>query len=392
MRILINRINSFYVISISIFIILTSYTQKPNSRCNLKSILKADSISRVSILSVGDAMAHMPQVKSAWCDSTTDSFDFYPVFQYIAPLLKATDLRIVNFETTLAGKPYSGYPSFCAPDTFAYTLNKVGFNLFVNANNHAADKSLNGIINTIDKLDSRSIAHTGTFKNAEEREKNYPLIVNIKGIKISVLNYSYSTNGIPVPKPGIVNIIDTNIIKSDLAKARESSPDAIIACMHWGIEDQREPNFEQKEIANFLLKNGVDVIIGSHPHVIQPIEVRETNFNGKVKKNLIIWSLGNFIANQRKPYANGGLMVKFDLVKNFAMHSTYVDNILYMPFWVYKAENPIKYYVLPIYQFENDSTTLKMTIEHKKDFEKFISDSRKHLSRDTANIKEFKGF
>jgi len=347
-----------------------------------------DSIKIIHVIATGDAMSHMPLVQSSQ-DSVSGRFNFYPSFEYLAPILNNEDLKIVNFETTLAGPPYSGYPQFCAPDTLAYTLKNIGFNFFVNANNHSVDKSSKGINRTIDVFNKYGIQHTGTFRNEAERKKDYPAFVTLNGIKVSILNYTYGTNSLIAPKPTIINYIDTNSIKADLAAARNGNPDMILVCLHWGNEYQREPCIEQKMIADVLFRNGTDVIVGSHPHVIQPIEVKNFKYKGRNKKGLVIWSLGNFFANQRKQYRDGGMFVKFDIAKNIYTGECTLLNIGYIPFWVYKTLNPVKFYVLPIYRFENDSLTFKMNVQDKQDFHTFITDTRKHLSRDTANIKEF---
>jgi len=205
---------------------------------NGNTSLKEDSIHRVTILAVGDAMAHMPQQNSAKINDS-EVYDFQSVFQYIEPLVKSADISIVNYETNAAGKPYSGYPRFSAPDTFIYALKDVGFNFFVNANNHSADKGYVGITRTIDVMDQWDIDHTGTFKNAAERKKNYPFIKKINGMRVAILNYTYGINGSLLPRGTIINQIDTVQMAMDIKKAKDSLSDAIVACMHWGVEDQR---------------------------------------------------------------------------------------------------------------------------------------------------------
>ena len=347
-----------------------------------------DSFIRISIVVAGDAMAHYPQIASAYNDTNKD-YDFYPVFQYISPVIKKFDFSIVNYETTAGGKPYTGYPQFSAPDTLAYIIKDAGFKFFVNANNHSVDKGLKGITNTIDVFDKYNIPHTGTFKDEASRNEVYPSIQVINGLKIAILNYTYGTNGLFIPEPKIVNTIDTNVIKVDLKKALDSIPDAVVVCMHWGIEYQREPNQEQINLANFLFENGADVIVGSHPHVIQPLELATFNYKNKSKTGLIIWSLGNFVSNQRKQYTNGGIMVDFTLEKNKFTNTLKIKEVGYIPFWVYKTTKPEKFYILPICLFENDTTIFKLNNTDKTAFETFIKDTRSHLKRDTLNIKEY---
>ncbi|HRS53819.1 MAG TPA: CapA family protein [Bacteroidales bacterium] len=345
----------------------------------------SDSLINVKVIVAGDAMMHEPQIVAGFNKETNDyNFDHY--FQYISPLIKQFDLSIVNFETTLGPPPYSGYPQFCAPDAYALALKKAGFNFFLTANNHSVDRGLNGILRTIQILDSFNINFTGIFKNKNYRDSLYPAIVNMNGLKIAILNYTYGTNGIKIPEPVIVNLIDTAIISADLLKLKTINPDFIIATLHWGNEYEREPNKEQKKLAEFLFSKGVDIIIGSHPHVIQPIEF----FNDdKYKNKLVIWSLGNLISNQRRQYTDGGLLASFSLVKNKYTSNTLICDVRYYPVWVYKTLNPVYYYILPVSYYGNDSLKKIMNSTDINSFEIFIKDTRKHLNQDTLRIKEF---
>ena len=379
------------VLSFSIFIFLLFYPGSGAysdriSNDNNPFVLN-DSFKRVTILAVGDAMTHMPVINSTW-DTSCKCYDFSNIFKFLPPIIEQADISFVNYETTNAGPPYSGYPQFSSPDTLAWFLKDVGFNFLVNANNHTNDRNLKGVIRTLDVFDRYQIKHTGVFRNEEERNKNYPLFIKEKGLKLAILNYSYSTNGIPTPSPAIVNTIDTLQIKADLKKALDSIPDAVIVLMHWGVEYQREASPEQKKLADFLFRNGADAIIGSHPHVIQPMEIYQFTYQGKQKNGLVIWSLGNFIANQRRHYANGGILAKFDIAKNVFTGKLIIDRISYIPFWVYKQYNPTKYHILPVSLFENDTTTFIMHDSDKTTFKIFSNETRKHMNRDTVNIKE----
>ena len=154
-------------------------------------------------------------------------------------------------------------------------IHNAGFNVLITANNHSLDRGRKGLERTIQLIDSLKIPHAGTYLNAEERENKYPLLLEKKGFRIAILNYTYGTNGIPVTPPNIVNYTDTTIISKDIEASKTMNPDAIIACMHWGIEYQSLPDKEQKFLTDWLLRKGVNHIIGSHPHVVQPIEVRD---------------------------------------------------------------------------------------------------------------------
>jgi len=173
-------------------------------------------------------------------------------------------------------------------------------------NNHANDARDIGLVRTIETLKNLGFHQTGTFKNKKERAIFYPLIINKNGIKLAFLNYTYDTNGIRTIPPTIVNGIYLNTIQKDIEKAKRLKADAIIVLMHWGAEYQLIENKRQRYLADWLVKQGADLVIGAHPHVVQPIEERIINApNQKPRKVLIAYSLGNFISNQNKKNTDG---------------------------------------------------------------------------------------
>lgn len=268
----------------------------------------ADSL---SLLFVGDLMQHKGQIDIA--RRPDGSFDYEACFYHVASEIRKADVAVANWEVTLGGKPYTGYPAFSAPDEFLYAVRKAGFDVLLTANNHCLDRRRMGLERTIDQMDSLHIFHTGTFRNQKEREENYPLLVERKGFRIVLLNYTYGTNGIPVSSPNVVNYIDRQQIRKDVLRARLMKPDAIIACMHWGMEYRLLPEQSERELAEYLLELGVDHVIGAHPHVIQPIEVKEDMTTPE--KHVVAYSLGNFISNMSQRYTDGGVMLKLVLRK-----------------------------------------------------------------------------
>jgi len=264
----------------------------------------------IRLLFAGDAMQHQRQIDNAFRNG---EYDYSSYFQYIKDDISRVDLAVVNLEGPLGGKPYKGYPQFSLPDAFAAALKEAGFSVFLTANNHAVDCYSKGISRTIDVLDSLGVYHTGTFKNDVEREQNYPLIVEKNGIRMAFLNYTYDTNNITPEAPYIVNIIDTALIKEDINKAFLAHPDVVIAVMHWGQEYQLNPNKAQKELARFLINQGVDLIIGSHPHVVEPSQI----YTDPISKSshLIVYSLGNFVSGMSAVNTDGGQMVEVTLEK-----------------------------------------------------------------------------
>src|SRR5690606_8790194 len=219
----------------------------------------------IDLLFIGDVMQHSPQIRGAY-HPAEDNYNYDPCFQYIAPAIRRADIAIANLEVTLAGKPFTGYPTFSSPDELAAALKNAGVDVLVTANNHSLDRRKKGLERTIDVLDSLQIPHTGTFKDLDERRKSYPLILEKKGARLALLNYTYGTNGIPVTEPNVVNYIDTAQIKADVLRARELQVDFVIAFYHWGDEYQSLPNTAQKSLVRISKEMGIDMVIGAHPH------------------------------------------------------------------------------------------------------------------------------
>jgi poly-gamma-glutamate synthesis protein (capsule biosynthesis protein) len=311
--------------------------------------LQGQETERVSLLFMGDVMGHDTQINSAWVDSI-NSYDYHACFDYIRDEIQAVDLSIANLEVTLAGEPYKGYPSFSSPDKLADALIDAGVDVLVTANNHCVDRGKKGLERTNYILDRKGVPRTGTFTNLADREQNNPLKFEINGIRLLLLNYTYGTNGLPVTEPNSVNLIDTALIRKDLHDAAGFQADKIIVFLHWGAEYQTQPNVKQKTVGRFLMDQGVDLVIGSHPHVIQPI-VWERDGD---KESFIVYSLGNFISNQRPTLRDGGMMVRVDIEKD--AEGTSIVDAGYRLTWVH---TPIergrkKFYILPAANYEND--------------------------------------
>lgn len=337
---------------------------------------------RLSLLFAGDIMGHDSQIAAAY-NASTKQYDYSSCYQFVKPYLQSVDLAIGNLELTLAGAPYKGYPTFSSPDQLAITLKEVGFDVLVTANNHSCDKGKWGIERTINMLDSFRIAHTGTFLDDVSRLNDYPLLLEKNGFKLALLNYTYGTNGIAVPKPTIVNLIDTAQIALDIATAKESSPDFIIAFMHWGSEYQSLPNSFQKKVTNFLFAKGVTLVIGAHPHVLQPMEF------DKEQQQLVVYSLGNFVSGQRDRYKNGGAMVRVDLskVKTDSAQRSMIDSVQYILQYVHRDAQK-KYVILPVPMFERDTTGFIKDELSKQTFKTFADDSRALLNKHNKQVPE----
>ena len=225
---------------------------------------------RIRLLFGGDVMQHLPQIQAA---RSNGGFDYRDVFAALAPRFRAADLVVVNLETTLAdAEPYAGYPVFRSPAALADALHEAGVDVAVLANNHCCDGGLQGIRTTVRELKRCGIRHTGVFRDSADYRRNHPLLLRRGGISIALLNYTYGTNGLPVPAGTLVNRIDTAAMARDLAAARHTGADCIAGCIHWGNEYERRPIDSQRMLARFLRRHGADLVIGSHPHVVQPYE------------------------------------------------------------------------------------------------------------------------
>lgn len=291
----------------------------------------------INMALTGDIMCHNTIYNDAF-NKQSNTYDFSYIFDDIKYNIQTADIAIGNLETTFAGssKGYSSYPTFNTPESLAYTLKKVGFDVLSTANNHCYDKGYSGIESTINYLDDADISHTGTFKSEEEQNKI--LVKNVKGIQIAFLSFTYGTNGITVPsdKSYSVNLIDKDLIKKQLDLAKKQNPDMICVSMHWGIEYQTTPNSEQKDLADFLFKNGADIIIGNHPHVLQNFEKREITLDdGTSKDGLVIYSLGNLLADQNKKYTRDSAIMNVSVTKD-ENGKIKINTVKYTPIYIYK--------------------------------------------------------
>jgi poly-gamma-glutamate synthesis protein (capsule biosynthesis protein) len=269
----------------------------------------------MTLLFLGDIMGHGGQIEAAH-DPISKTHSYDAVFSELREIITKPDFAIANLEVTLAGEPFSGYPQFSSPDALAEACKKSGIDILVTANNHSCDRGGKGITRTIDVLDKLKIQHSGTYKNEKDRTLRNLMILRKEDIRIGMLNYTYGTNGLKAPKPTSVNYIDTNQILLDIKQSKLESIDALIAVIHWGIEYQTEPNKFQKKITEFLFRNGVSIVIGGHPHVLQKVEWNRD------KDQLVAYSLGNFVSNQASVNTDGGMMLEIELEKK----EQYINN------------------------------------------------------------------
>ncbi|MBM7564070.1 CapA family protein [Paenibacillus sacheonensis] len=273
------------------------------------------------------------------------NYAFEQMFEPVARYLQDAHLTIGNLETTFAGgreadfnktkrNPKNRNPLFKSPDALAPALSAAGFDVFATANNHCADYGVRGLVRTLDVLDKNGLGHVGTYRSAEESRKL--CVRNVEGIRIGILSYTRDTNGMSVPKgqPAGVKKLVRARMKNDMKRLRAAA-DFIIVCMHCGFEYEESPAAHQKEWVRFLFRNGADVVLGSHPHVLQPAITRIVkDVSGRTRKRFAIYSLGNFVSTRLhgKDAALTGIIVRLRLRSTNGQ--VRLDGIEGVPTWV----------------------------------------------------------
>lgn len=319
-------------------------------------------MSEILISAVGDLMVKRYIISDAKLANGTYAFD--PLFDKVAPILKKADLTIGNLETTFARpgdekRRKSKGPLFKCPDELGSALKRAGFDVLITANNHCMDFGTNGLDRTIQILNKNGIEHTGTFESVNESKKY--LIQNIKGIKVGILAYTSGLNGIPLPsrQPWRVNLIRPKKIIADIRYLKKHV-DLVILYLHSGKEYSHVPNRRQKRLVNLMFKHGAHIILGSHPHVLQPLNIRGKN-------QLVIYSLGNFISTKLKenPHTQSSIILNIKVKKN-KEGKIIITETDYLPTLVnQKFDNGrIKTEVIPIREVLNENAQYKKMLDH----------------------------
>jgi CubicO group peptidase (beta-lactamase class C family) len=322
---------------------------------------------RARLVFGGDLMQHLPQINAA--RNGGNGCDYTESFQYVKPLFRNADLAILNLETTLTPSlRYTGYPRFRSPPALADVLSEMGIDAVVLANNHICDNGREGINYTTHRLDSLGIAFTGAFADSLQYSRFHPLRVNVNGIRLAIFNYTYGTNGLPVPQGAIVNPIDTPAIARDLSRIDRREIDGVAVFFHWGDEYVRQPSPTQHMLAEYCRRRGVEIVIGSHPHVIQPVDLHADGDG--IIRSVTLYSLGNLVSNQRDRYRNGGLIVTLDLEKTAGQPLHIRPS--YTPVWV----------SLPGYRILTPpvADTVALSDRERKEYLRFMQDTREWIA------------
>jgi len=297
-----------------------------------------------TIGAIGDLLIHDWIYEDA---KTENGYDFKPILQHIKPYLLEPDLLLANQETVLGGVEIglSSYPSFNSPTEVGDALIDSGVDIVSTANNHTLDRGEKAIQNAINYYNRVGLPYVGHFAN--EDDKNTIRVLNSNGISFAFLAYTYGTNGIPVPegKEYLVNLIDVEAMKKEIARAKEVA-DVIVMSMHWGNEYQRLPSDEQKYLATVLAESGADIIFGHHPHVLQPMDWIETTDGRKV---FVVYSLGNFLSGQMWDYKDIGGLATIAVTKTTNENGTKIQlsNPEFIPTFV-SSQNIRNYRVVPL--------------------------------------------
>ena len=309
---------------------------------------------KIKIVATGDILIHQ-EILDTQYDENTGEYDFNNNFQYVKDILSDADLAIGNLETTLSGYEmfvYSGYPSFNSPDSLADAMKNAGFDIIANMNNHCLDRDVSGYHRTRQTLVDKGFDVIGT--RASEDDKRY-VIKDIDGIKVGVISYGYlmttldytmGVNGITVDDSLLPlmtyfyqGTIDENLnnMKEQIELMREDGAEVIVFYMHWGDEYELEPNYLQLQIAQFLADQKVDVVFGTHPHSLQPIDMIQSTDG--TSQTVVVYSMGNFLSSQRterigNPYTEDGVIVSVEIIKDMDTNEVKVEVPTYIPTWV----------------------------------------------------------
>ncbi|NLT95916.1 MAG: CapA family protein [Clostridia bacterium] len=319
-------------------------------------------LQRVCLKAVGDIMVHDIQYQQAF-DPKTGTYDFYPMFAKVKKNLEA-DILVGNLETTLSGQElgFSGYPRFNSPDNLAETLAKLNFDLLFTANNHCLDKGEYGLRRTIEVLDKNNILHTGTFRSRDEAQK--PCIITAKGISFGFLNYTYGTNGLKVPegKEYLVNYIDVEKMVRDIGTLRPLV-DMVVVGLHFGNEYWQNPSEEQRFLVKEAVNAGADIILGSHPHVLQPFEFIDV----EGKKAFVVYSLGNFVSAQKQRYTDSVAILEIIIEKSILDKHPKIVQVDFTPIWVrrFYELGRLKMEVIPVENYNEAGIPLTAFDEEK---------------------------
>ncbi len=344
-----------------------------------------------TLIAVGDIMVHTPQLP-AYYDAASKRYTFNPWFEQVKPIFQSGDWVFGNLETPLAGQAlkYTGYPRFNAPAELANALADAGFDVVSTANNHTMDRGFPGIVRTLENVRKSGLVPVGTAADADDAERL--TIVEREGIKMGFLAYTYGTNGIPIPedKAFSVNLIDSERIVKEIASLRNAGADVVAVSLHFGLEYHRMPNKQQIQLARKLIASGADIVLGSHPHVVQPLErvsvPASESIDGIARSGVVIYSLGNFISNQSGDWKDVGLILTINVVKTEHADGTSsieLKQVETMPTWVHiESIRKQRYYtIIPLEQALLSRNDPKLKPQEYAAMQRMLDGMNEHLKQ-----------
>jgi poly-gamma-glutamate capsule biosynthesis protein CapA/YwtB (metallophosphatase superfamily) len=336
--------------------------------------------SQITLGAVGDILIHNSVYEDAF---TGDGYDFRPMLAPVKNALLSPDLTFANQETVLGGTELglSSYPMFNSPYEVGDALKDAGVDIVSMANNHTLDAREEGIMNATAYLKKIGIEYVGAYRSLEDQ--NTPRIINRDGISVGFVAYTYGTNGLirPEDKPYLVQYIEQDKIINDI-KALRSQVDFIVVSLHFGLEYQRFENVVQRLLVEEVSKAGADIILGHHPHVLQPAD---WIIHDDGRKTFVIYSLGNFLSGQADTYQRIGAVLHLDLSKRIdSNNETHYDmfNAKIMPTWTYRP-NYTNYKVIPLIDAD------KYDLPNAKDLFDEIASHMKSYSEEIKVFPEF---
>ncbi|TND10522.1 MAG: poly-gamma-glutamate synthesis protein (capsule biosynthesis protein) [Bacteroidetes bacterium] len=353
----------------------------------------ADSLITVTMTFVGDLMCHSPQFNAA--RQADGSYDFNPAWAEVKGFLSEADITIGNLETTCSGanRGFAGYPNFNTPDEYVPALKNAGFDFLVTSNNHSMDMGESGLLRTIDIIKKSSLGYTGTFTSQADHDSIR--ILDVKGLKIAILNYTYGTNGAypSADHKYMLNVYDSTQVKNEVKKAREKGAQLVVTLYHWGAEYRPDPMWpKQDTMMRTAIAAGSDMIIGAHPHVVGPVTYYKGTGGAKLDSGLVAWTLGNFISNQSKRYTDAGLILNVELTKNVKKDSAWISKMSFVPTWVYRGTSATNknYVVLPSSWSEKDSLPAWIDAASKVKMKEAHADTKSIVRKYSAKPQEKK--
>jgi hypothetical protein len=343
-----------------------------------------DSFRLLHLMIAGNIYQSEYQIEHAF-DPLTKKYDFSAELRYINPVLNLGDVVIANMKTGFTGDNTN---PFSSPDELALALKYSGINNCVMANLNTAYLDKKGMSRTKKALEIFDIRSTGAFTDNLMRNGNYPQIINRKGFKIALLNYSSISQRPGISRDYIINQIDRIQIERDMKVARSLEADFIIVYLDWGGNYQEYPAYSQEALSKFILEQGANMVVGTFPNTVQRIDIMNYYYEGKEKQGLVCYSLGNLMSSSTEDRTKAGIIMDIDLKKNNFTGETHMGDYGFIPLWSYydTVSEKKRVYVLPVAAVEQDLLFNNLPKDEKRSMSDHIMDVRKMLGRSSDEI------